>query len=1351
MTNLHEKYPVEKKRLSWVIYALCIFLSLLILIFAISPVILSTKTGTNLVAKHLSKKTSSTIYIEQMSLAWFSPQYIKGLEYKDKSGNQYSIEKISITSSLWDLFITHSPKGKTVLFSPHCHFHSAYFSQTEKQSKLSSALMGLTKNLEIENLDITLLHPTYNTINLNKTNFQLNFEKDDFINLSTKGFSKMTAYAGQFDITMQLSIKEFKNKLKKSLSFNELINTFNLKLKSKTTNFPTLPFDYFIAAKYPHLEGLLASTVGSILNSDIDLEFSPQTIKSSIDVLSNYVKLSMSTHSTPHGITLDKPSFFSYNLNPSFYQKIASLYHFSEGLTLASEGFLQFSLENIFIPKIGNFYDVEKAAFSGRFASSSLAFHLNKINDRINFNSFNINVASKNLSNTLELSGQSSINYGEKNPSLINFSCHLNRLFSDEFLSNNKAFSHVKFDISKFPVIFLDRLFNQNGKLLAFIGDNFSFKTSSQTDATKVRYLSSFLSPRLHIPNISFAMDRSLYLEKPAGFIYLPNQEEFFSIFNNDIIKLTQLGNIKGQLEAFGISLQNISLGLFDKIEMQILVNLDKVNLSDNANTMNFSLTNTRTNINVNTTKRINLDLTSTFNFIDSPLNEMIFGKNIKMSLNALANIKPLNNRTISSLKGFVESDRLRINIDSAIEDNLKKMVFLSPIQSKIQLAPELFNSLLSRGNNLISYMPYVSLEITIDPQPIYLDEKLFRTLAFQAKFSLTKLDIVNKIWYELFSLENTEGYIEADASKKTLTFDLKTHAQSNQTSAGILTCHLSTDEFTSLEFYKKNYKGKIDFEDFSAGLTDYVLGYTNFLIPLIGNSYDLKLTFDKNPSELEANLDIESSKFYFKSDLIFSDVVRLKKSPIKLSWQITNDTLLSLQKFFSQETLEQYIKLTSPTTIHGKISSLSWPLHIHADHKSHLDVKKWLNHINLSTVDMDISMDDADLESTLDKHKIHLNDFSLKLAKDSDQSPFTINIKSFIEESLQESSSDKGSFIANGVLDIRKENPETINTQMKASFVNFPTLILDSFVKTFGMAQFNPSIFLGKRINAALDTKLENLSGMFDFDVNSNETQLNINAYLNEGIVKLYKPIQGSLKITPNLADHLLKTMNINLVHAGNPLRLHISDKGFYMPIQPFNLENLYIRDGLLDIGKITCSNAGSPNDVEGIFKLNTSKKKNIDLWFAPTEFSISNGFLNVDRTEILFNKAYQIAVWGRVNLIKQYVNMILGLTAQSLNEAFGLRGLPKNFVLQIPMTGPIGDVHINKELAATRVALLLAKTSGVTKNAGAFGSIFDVLGEFANDQSSVPAPKKPFPWDRTINQLIEEHRKERDLHIIK
>ncbi len=1346
MDNFSSDLDPKKRKWPW-LFSICLFLGVCILAFGLTPTFLSSKTGKNLVIKHLSNKLDGKLSIEKLSINWFSPISIQGVEFKDeKKQTALSFESLTITSTLWNFIFSYEIHGKTTIDSLYLQLDPSAYKKTQGPQNSNGLFQQLSKNLEVKNAKILILDPVYQNIEWDKLFLTSFLKKKDTFEFEMRGLSKMVAHAGKFQIQGHFNPNILRNK---NASFHDILDNLNVNLSCHAINFPLIGIDRLIDLSHPQHNSILSSAFGPIINSDIELSISKDSKQAQINMLSKFMKVNLKSLSNDKGLSLSQNAYLSFNVGSDLYSSIAHRFDLNPDLTLTKDGYFQLFIENFFVPKVGKRFDFENTSLAGRFVSSALTFQIKEIKDLLSFNTLSVAFSSKNIAKQLELSLQSSINYQARNPANINVSTSVNNPFSKSSWLSHKPFSYFKADISKFPTIFLDKVFKLDNKLVDLIGDTFSFKTASKRFPEKLQLTNTFLSPKLHIPIAITSIDESIYLEKPAGFVYLPNTENLLNLLSTKHVQFKDLSKIKGKVEAFGISLENLSKKNYSKIILQLDVDVDNLKLGLPGTKEVIAFGRTKTNLNLDTLDKIKFKTTSNLHFDNNDHKALILGRDIRLFFNGTINLENLSDIQIPSLAGTAKSDRLDLKFHTAFEEHFKKLRFIKPLTIELMPSSEFINFVLAHDNPHITYVPSSLALISINPKPLRFDSPVFHDLEFEADISLKKLDLVNKDWYKQFSFENTAIVVNGNTHKKTFSVDLKSHAEAEKTSAGVLHAHISSNDFSSFDFLKKNISSRLTLKEFSSNLLDSLFGYQNTLKAYIGNSFDVTLNYNKEAAHGKAKVDFDSSKLKLDAKLDVSQNISINpNSPAKLTWEITNDVLTSLQGVFNPDSKHQYLKLSKPVSLSAKINKLDWPRQVSSSDNHRF--KHFIDQLKSSAFVSELNIGSAEFVNKREKFTTTFHGLAVNFDKDSAKSPFSFDIVSNIDEVHDKHPKVKGSLQAKGTLETLLANNSPIRTDIHGKLEHFPTFIIDSLLKTFGINIY-PSMLLGSEVSARLSTKLEDLSGVLDFDIVSPQANLNFNTYLNDGILKLTKPIKGELEVTENLSENLLKNMGISLAQASSPISLFVSDKGFYMPVHPFKFEDIQVRYGALDLKKLICYNKGSPNDIGDIFKLSNNSSKQIQLWFAPSEFSISNGFLNVDRTEVLFDKALQIAFWGHVNMPKRFVNMTLGLTEQALREALGLRGLPRDFVLQVPVTGPIENVKINKQLAATRIAFLLARTSGATRHAGALGSIFDVLGELAQDQGSVPPPKKPFPWDKELGKLLEQSRKDRSLEIIR
>jgi hypothetical protein len=172
------------------------------------------------------------------------------------------------------------------------------------------------------------------------------------------------------------------------------------------------------------------------------------------------------------------------------------------------------------------------------------------------------------------------------------------------------------------------------------------------------------------------------------------------------------------------------------------------------------------------------------------------------------------------------------------------------------------------------------------------------------------------------------------------------------------------------------------------------------------------------------------------------------------------------------------------------------------------------------------------------------------------------------------------------------------------------------------------------------------------------------------------------------------------------------------------------------IELGKVYCQNEGNLNTAISLLKLSVSHE--LKVWFAPIDLHIKNGIVDCERTEILLADSLDICVWGKIDLPQSDVDMVLGLTASCLRKAFGVKNLPDNYVLQLPMTGPIGNVKIDTSSATSKIGAVLMWSQKAVSEAldktpfgGLANSLLKKIGPLPDMNSSAPPAKHPFPWE--------------------
>lgn len=227
---------------------------------------------------------------------------------------------------------------------------------------------------------------------------------------------------------------------------------------------------------------------------------------------------------------------------------------------------------------------------------------------------------------------------------------------------------------------------------------------------------------------------------------------------------------------------------------------------------------------------------------------------------------------------------------------------------------------------------------------------------------------------------------------------------------------------------------------------------------------------------------------------------------------------------------------------------------------------------------------------------------------------------------------------------------------------------------------------------------------------------------------------ISLSLDITPSVGKSVLHDaipILGGVTSADAPIKITIPAKGFVFPLQGFSIGSLFIRNATIELGKMHFKNEGELGTVFSLLK--KSNQEALTVWFTPLYLHLEKGLLQLDRMDMLMLNRYPMAVWGKVDLAKEKVDMRIGITGAALNEALGT-SVNGNDMLQIPLKGKMGEASIDKTQAAARISSLIAQSSGSTQ-----GLVVGTLLGFAggtHTESPVPLPTtSPLPWESLLN----------------
>lgn len=312
-----------------------------------------------------------------------------------------------------------------------------------------------------------------------------------------------------------------------------------------------------------------------------------------------------------------------------------------------------------------------------------------------------------------------------------------------------------------------------------------------------------------------------------------------------------------------------------------------------------------------------------------------------------------------------------------------------------------------------------------------------------------------------------------------------------------------------------------------------------------------------------------------------------------------------------------------------------------------------------------------------------------------------------------------------NGIVTLEGDRNMTADLQFK----HFPLAQTCDLACTGPELRQQTRAIFGDNIDGQIRGKLSHWDGYVQADILGTNGKIHLNGRLTHGVLTLNDAMTAQLTVTPLLGSEVLEELFPilgGLMSSEDPVSLVIPPQGTQIQLLPFSTQNISIGDSTLKLGKMTISSKGELGDI--ISLLTKTRTDKIVVWFTPLYFNMQQGQINLYRTDMLVMDEYPIATWGKVNFPKDRVHMAIGFTPRAIEQAFHLKGLPEDYMLQVELKGTLNNASINRSKALAKISSLVASTQGTE------GALVGTVINIASGSLSEPAPPAPttdpLPW---------------------
>ena len=851
----------------------------------------------------------------------------------------------------------------------------------------------------------------------------------------------------------------------------------------------------------------------------------------------------------------------------------------------------------------------------------------------------------------------------------------------------------------------------------------------------------SIQSDRIKIPDMQFVWEKKISLKQPAVASFrLPS-----SLLNHLGSSPFQLKHdLEGALTIHSFSMPSFEEDRFslNQIEAQATVDLPSLQVRGFSSLPELHLGKLNIDLHAAPLAHPECEVTA----VMSPSGEsewfnQAFGKEASIALQTridLGNGAPLLERLSLQLS----SELLQAAVEgNSLDDGLLFLLAPSVISYKIPPAV-----LQAAGINMDLYHIEQQQPVKLTMAPLQiplrnLSEMRLSTMHLSGELLLKDLSVsLKKVETAVpLTLHDFTGrwVLDGHTDKLLIDFQGMTRLGNNQAEgkiSGVLSIeHLFNKGAFSLEH--SSIKGQVKTHKLPVELLGSLTEKEN-LSHLFGTGIDATLGFEgislKKPLQRgNIHLNIETERLYGRAHLLLDSSVRLAENqPAEFRLHLTPNGYEVLRKMLGQQDSGEFI-LEGISTAALKITSFNLPL----------TSLNWQQGILAASIAADVSIDQLTGSDKKKEHKLVLENVHGHFSSShlSKQIDYQLNGQGVSNlhgtTSWEIAGALHNGFLADGTL-----NRRDLSVNLDASIRSLPAAQLAHLCcLDRSHAQKMEAIF-GPTVDAKIKTRLQQMRGPLSIDMKGSNAHFSMDASLDRTVATLNKDLILEIQVTPELGKHVCKNFS-RLPKAfwaqSVLLNLSLAIKVLFFPLHPFSIDTITIPKMSIDLGKVYFSPS---SQLAKSISLLISLRERFQVWITPCYLSLKNGAIRLDRTDLLINDRYPLAAWGNVDLVKEKVNMIIGLSGSALSQAFNLSGIPRDYLLQLPLKGPLNNPTIDTAKATARISSLVAQSQGGPHGA-VIGTVLDIAsGSLA--ENSVPKPTTdPLPW----NDLLKDEQKEK------
>lgn len=678
-----------------------------------------------------------------------------------------------------------------------------------------------------------------------------------------------------------------------------------------------------------------------------------------------------------------------------------------------------------------------------------------------------------------------------------------------------------------------------------------------------------------------------------------------------------------------------------------------------------------------------------------------------------------------------------------------KQFYMTQPARVQYTLDPMMLKKLGLNSDEFLHLTKPTQLALTVNPlkAPLQIEQLAeldFSDLHLSGLLSLEELPLDHprtSFNPDIFIKKMTIPW-EIDASDNRIKLDISTATQFIGNTPGDIKAQVMITDWLkgkNIDLYSAGIVARVNIDKFPIAVLE-AISERKDLVDFLGTTMDIRI--DANLRELAKRqgtliIAFQGEALQTTAALKMDDIITLQDplKPIVVNATLTPRRFHLIRNMLRSSTADTEIAqdnvvLLEPTKVVATVHSLSIPWPSFSESSS----QQLLSQIGM-TADLfidNLKVTDQRRKQSMSFENIISHFDSIALAK---KVVFHVNARE------KQTSGGGNDLILTGTLEnIFTEagdfNKDDLSLNLEARSKQLPASLLCQIACLEETFRNKVEALLGHAIDTDIKVHLHHMNGPVQATLQGSNGNIKIDALLTNGVLTLAQPLKMAIAVTPQLGKSILQELFpilSGVIAAENPVRIQIDPEGFSFPLQSLDLNKIQIGHAFIDMGKMTFSNEGQLGMVFEL--LRPSAHEDLTVWFTPLYFTMQDGVLKVKRMDMLLLNRYPLAIWGKVDVIKDKVDLRIGLTGTALSYALNLHGLDKDYMMQLPLKGKMGDASIDKGKATARISALVAQSQGGAQGL-LIGTFLEIAGGGLSEEHPPALTTNPLPWENVDNR---------------